>query len=111
MTTLTAEKPTLTPNNSRLNDGLLNAMAALHWLNDHGLRVRSVSASPMHGPVMVLDELPPSHVLQGAMKSRIPLGHNASRVTYVTTLLGCQIEWRANVVPGAIAGTTVEVAA
>ena len=110
MTTLIAEKPTLTPNNARLNDGLLNAMAALHWLNDHNLRVRSVSASPMHGPVIVLDEVPEPAVLEGALKSRVatgPLVH----VTRVASVLGCQVEWRIRQMPGAVAGTTVEVAA
>jgi hypothetical protein len=110
MTTLTAEKPTLTPNNARLNDGLLNAMAALHWLNDHGLRVRSISASPMHGPVIVLDEAPKPSVLEGALKARICTGLVA-HVTRVATVLGCQVEWRCKQMPGAIAGTTVEVAA
>jgi hypothetical protein len=111
MTTLTAEIPNLTPNNARLNDGLLNAMAALHWLNDHGLRVRGISTSPMHGPVIVLDEVPKTDVLPGAIKSRMPISQCTFRVTYVATVLGCQVEWRADVDWKAIRDRNGEVAA
>lgn len=113
MTTLTAEPPTLSPSNALTNTALLNAMAALHRLNELGLKVRYVNANPITGATAVLDHPPSPEIrqqLQSALKSRISTGFVAQE-THVALVLGCQVEWRIKRVPGAIVGETVEVAA
>lgn len=113
MTTLTAEAPTLSPSNALTNTALLNAMAALHRLNELGLRVRYATANPITGAAILLDHPPSAELratLQSGLKSRISSGQ-VTHETHVAHLLGCQVEWRIKRVPGAIAGQTVEVAA
>lgn len=94
MTTLTAETPTLSTANQRTNTALLNAMAALHRLNELGLTVRYVEVSPSHQTRLVLLEAPQAEVLEHAMKTRIALGDGVLE-TRVAMMLGCQVEWTA----------------
>lgn len=110
MTTLTAETPTLSPSNRLTNHALLNAMAALHRLNELGLRVRSLEASPTHGAVLSLDEAPPAGLLESALKRRLAMGYFILE-TRVAHVLGCQVEWTTRGAPLAIEARTGGVAA
>lgn len=95
MTTLTAETPTLMSTNRLTNHALLNAMAALHRLNELGLRVRHIEASPAYGATLVLDQPPAPDVLEkmeSALKSRTVMGLSVIE-TRVAHVLGCQVEW------------------
>lgn len=113
MTVLTAETPTLSPANKFTNTALLNAMAALHRLNELGLSVRSVSASPTHGALIVIDprdNMSQLDHLESALKARMVLGQSLL-VTRVAHVLGCQVEWSLRGVPTSVPGQTVWVAA
>lgn len=95
MTTLTAEAPTLSPSNALTNTALLNAMAALHRLNELGLRIARLEASPVFGAKLVLDEDSNAETL-----SKLESGLLCRTVNHLYVIeiraahvLGCQVEW------------------
>lgn len=95
MTVLTAEIPTLSPSNRLTNAALLNAMAALHRLNELGLCVCRLEASPVYGARLVLDEASNPETLATLDSGLLCRTVNHLSVIEVRAahVLGCQVEW------------------
>ena len=95
MTTLTVYPPTLSASNHLTHTALLNALAALHRLNQLGLRVCRLEASPVFGARLLLDEVSSPEALatlESGLLSRTMIGLSVVE-TRAAHVLGCQVEW------------------
>ena len=80
----------LSPANQNAHRALARCIAAVHALNDKGVRVRSME---WRGPTPVLTiETPPAGAITGVMRKRFTI-FGVTSLTLATVVHGCQVEW------------------